>query len=173
MDINSSDPYVTLEIKGEKDSRVKTKTKENNLNPFWNETFDFNCKDRNTDTLLVNLFDKDIKNDDKMMNELSYPLSNWPIGSHIDVVDDIKLKKKDAGKLYLGIDVYDLNSQPVVQSRDIQLEQPPEQPSVEYCDFTLGNYPSDYSTYFTGFSNLSSLSEIHSWEEKRKRRIKL
>ena len=164
MDANASDPYLTLEIQGEKDSLQKTKYIKDDLSPVWDEHFEFNCKDWNTDHLLVNLWDKDIKNDDKMMNELDYPLNQWPIGSHLDIVEDIKLKKKDAGKLFLGIDVLDANAEPKVQSRDIKLEEP----AGDYCDFSLGNFPDSYSTDFTGYTNYSAtLSDLHSWDEKK------
>ncbi|KAK8900369.1 hypothetical protein M9Y10_002696 [Tritrichomonas musculus] len=172
LDVNASDPYLTLQIKGEPDSLKRTKTIDNDLNPVWNETFEYHCKDWNTDVLVVNMMDEDIKHDDKMMNELEFPLRQWPIGTHIDYQEDIKLKKKDAGRLYLGIDVLDENAQapppqpqpePKVQSRDIVLEEP----AGDYCNFTLGNYPSDYSTDFTGYTNCShSLSKLHSSEER-------
>ena len=173
MDANKSDPYLTLQIKGEPDSLKQTRVIDNDLNPVWNEQFEYHCKDWNTDSLVVNLWDKDIKNDDKMMNELEFPLKQWPIGTHIDYQEDIKLKKKDAGRLYLGIDVLNEGespkeepappSEPKVQSRDIVLEEP----AGDYCNFSLGNYNSDYSTDFTGYTNCShSLSALHSSEQR-------
>lgn len=110
MEVNKPDPYLTLQFKSGLDSIKRTKTIDNDLNLVWNETFEYHCKDWNTDTLVVNIFDKDIKNDDKMMNKLEFPLKQWPIGTHIDYQEDIKLKNKDAGRLYLGIDVLDENA---------------------------------------------------------------
>lgn len=164
MDANASDPYVTLQLNKEKESLQKTKAIQNDLNPVWNEKFEFSCKDWNTDKLYVNMWDEDIKNDDKMMNELEYPLSQWPIGTDMQVTENLKLKKKDAGILYLGIEVLDVDGQPAVKTRDIVLEEP----NGSYCEFSLGNFPSDYSTNFSGFTVYSeSLSPLHSFEEKQ------
>ena len=111
LDANASSPYVTLQIKGDPDSLKRTKTIDNDLNPVWNEIFVYHCKDWNTDALVVNMMDEDIKHNDKMMNELEFPLSNWPLGTSIGFNEEIKLKKKDAGRLYLNIDFLEENGE--------------------------------------------------------------
>lgn len=164
MDANASDPYVRLQIKGQPDyTQQRTKTVDNNLNPVWDQTYDLVCNDWNTDVLLVDLYDEDLVNDDQMMDQLAFPINQWPIGTHVDYNDNIKYKGKDAGRLYLGIDVIDVNT-PIVQNRDIVLEEP----AGDYCPFTLEGYGSSYSTDFTGYTDWShSLSPLNSADEKR------
>lgn len=104
---NLPDSYLTLQIKGESDSIKRTRTIDNDRNPVWNEKFEYHCKDWNSDVLVLNLSAENIRNDDMIMNEIEFPLKQWPIGTHIDYQEDIKLKKKNAGRLYLKIDVLD------------------------------------------------------------------
>ena len=160
-DINSiSDPFVTFQIQGEPEyTKKRTKTVDTNLNPVWDQTYELDVNDRNKDVLLVNLFDEDINKDDQMMDELKFQLNQWPIGTHIDYAENIKYKDQDAGKLYLGIDVIEPLPIQTFDERDIFLPEPVN----DYCNFTLGNYPSTFSTDFTGYTNWShSLSPLNS-----------
>ena len=219
-DAKTTDSYLTLQMKEEPESVKRTKSITNDLNPVWNQTFELHSKDWNNDTLVVNLLNKSARhNGDKLMNELELPIRQWPIGTHIDYQEDIRIKKKKTGRLYLGIDIIEEDeipqerevelteaSEPVqpeteveteteqepeteteqeqepetetesfqpteteteteteasVQSRDVNLEEP----SNEYCDFTWGEYGSEYSTNFAGYTeNSSSMSKMHSYE---------
>lgn len=100
-----SDPYLTFQIKDDPDSFKRSKTCNITVNPIWNETFEFQIKEWNTAVLVVNLWDEDLKHDAKMMNELELPLIQWPVGTHAILSEDIKLRRRNAGTLFIGIDV--------------------------------------------------------------------
>lgn len=134
LDENGSNPYVTFMIKGDENSVQTTKAIDDNLNPVWEQSFQFDCKDRNTDVLLVNLYDKDMTVDDKMMNELEFPLKEWKIGTHIEYNQDIKLDKKKAGQLYLEFDVLDENGGGKVDTREIIFDVSKEIPEEKMND---------------------------------------
>lgn len=209
QDTQTTDPYLVIQLSEEPGSVKRTRSINKDLNPIWNQKFDFHSKDWNTDRLVVNMYNE-MASGEKMMNEINIPINQWPIGTHIDYQEDVvNQKKKNAGRLYLGIDV--LNEEPVkqkhvapapvpahvptpvstpeptetetetepisestmtetetetepsVQSRGIHLDDP----SCEYCNFSLGDYDSRYSTDFTGFTeNSRSLSALHSTEER-------
>ncbi|PPR85342.1 hypothetical protein GOBAR_AA35348 [Gossypium barbadense] len=62
--IGKSDPYVVVHVRPR--FKVKTKTIDNNLNPVWNETFELIAEDRETQVLTVEVFDKDIGQDQRL-----------------------------------------------------------------------------------------------------------
>lgn len=178
-----ADPYCAFNMKGYPDTLKRTKAISNDLNPVWNQRFVYDCRDWNTDSLVVNLYDEEDQRDEKMMNELELPLRNWPIGTHIDYQEEVLLNKKKAGRLYLGVDVLEENAvlpppkaeprkvpepepetetETGIQSRDVTLEES----DGDYCNFTLGDYTSLYSTDFFNYSEYSrSLSGVHSDEK--------
>ena len=123
----TTDPYVTLQLKEEPNSIKRTKAISHDLNPVWNQTFELHSKDWNSDALVVNMMNQSARhNGDKMMNEVELPLRNWPIGTHIDYQEDVSIKKKKAGRLFLGIDVLN-EDQPPVQQRDaVEAPEPTE-----------------------------------------------
>ncbi|XVF35942.1 hypothetical protein REPUB_Repub19eG0015300 [Reevesia pubescens] len=55
--LGKSDPYVKLKLTEEKFTAKKTTVKHSNLNPEWNEEFNFVVKDPNTQALQINVFD--------------------------------------------------------------------------------------------------------------------
>lgn len=101
----SADPFLSVQIKDDGEAPIKTKTVDGSINPVWDCTFEMHVNDWNTAVLLVNVCDEDINNDEKMIDELEFPLNQWPVGSHHDFEENVKLGDKDAGKLYLGFDV--------------------------------------------------------------------
>ncbi|OHT00359.1 hypothetical protein TRFO_33011 [Tritrichomonas foetus] len=110
MDVGGkSDPYLTFQLKSDKKSKQKSQVISNSCDPVWNQDFVFNVADWNSEVLLVNMWDEDIAKDDKMMNELEFPLASWPIGSHNVFDDNIKLKKKSAGHLHLEFNVLNVD----------------------------------------------------------------
>ena len=176
MDENSSDPYVSLEMKDQPNDYVyKSKTVDhNNVNPVWNQTFEYQINDWNTEVLLINLYDEDLKNDQPMMDQLEFPVKQWPIESHIDFEQDIKLNGENAGKLFFRFEVLEPNNnqEEQIQEREVQESQNKNDEPVEHRRkankriFSLGNFSSDYSTDFTGYSDFEqSLSEMRSSEE--------
>ncbi|KAL9263271.1 Calcium-dependent lipid-binding protein-like protein [Drosera capensis] len=62
--IGKSDPYVILGIRPL--FKVKTKVIEDNLNPVWNETFDLIAEDKETQSLILEVYDEDIGQDKKL-----------------------------------------------------------------------------------------------------------
>ncbi|XAR54111.1 hypothetical protein NMG60_11029120 [Bertholletia excelsa] len=62
--IGKSDPYVVVYIRPL--FKVKTKVVENNLNPVWNQAFDLIAEDKETQTLFIEVFDKDIGQDERL-----------------------------------------------------------------------------------------------------------
>ena len=54
-----SDPYVKLNLSGEKHSSKKTTVKKKTLNPEWNEEFKLSVKDPQSQMLLINVYDWD------------------------------------------------------------------------------------------------------------------
>ena len=101
-----ADPYVTLRHKSQDKSEAQIINYP--IDPIWNEEFDIIVSDPN-DVLLINMYDEDIKNDEKMMDELQYPVSTWPIGCPLDHKElDIKLKKKKAGKFIFEVQSFSI-----------------------------------------------------------------
>ncbi|GAB4861870.1 hypothetical protein Ancab_037125 [Ancistrocladus abbreviatus] len=62
--IGKSDPYVVLYVRPL--FKVKTKVIEDNLNPVWNETFELIAEDKETQSLILEVYDKDIGQDKKL-----------------------------------------------------------------------------------------------------------
>lgn len=96
--IGRSDPYVTLRLKSQdKKQALTTLVLSNTLDPIWNQEFDITAIDPN-DTLYIDMCDEGIKNDDKMMGRLEYPVSTWQIGAPVDHKEvELILETKKAG----------------------------------------------------------------------------
>ncbi|KAK9758018.1 hypothetical protein RND81_01G201200 [Saponaria officinalis] len=62
--IGKSDPYTVIYIRPI--FKVKTKVVEDNLNPVWNETFEVIAEDKETQSLMIEVFDKDVGQDKKL-----------------------------------------------------------------------------------------------------------
>eukprot|EP00250_Pteridium_aquilinum_P001477 c11666_g1_i1 orf=308-1747(-) len=105
--IGKSDPYVVVYV------RVlfqrTTKVIDNNLNPVWNETFEFDVEDQETQSLVIQVFDKDIGND-KLLGVATYPLAKLnaeqskeltlPLVPSLDI-DNVK-DKRDRGSITIN-----------------------------------------------------------------------
>ncbi|KZV16518.1 synaptotagmin-5-like [Dorcoceras hygrometricum] len=59
-----SDPYVVVHIRPL--VKVKTKVVDNNLNPVWNQTFELIAEDKETQSLVLEVFDRDIGQDKRL-----------------------------------------------------------------------------------------------------------
>ncbi|KAJ8642197.1 hypothetical protein MRB53_018891 [Persea americana] len=62
--IVKSDPYVVMYIRPI--FKFKTKVANDNLNPVWNQTFELIVEDKETQALILEAFDKDITQDQRM-----------------------------------------------------------------------------------------------------------
>ncbi|CAN1236643.1 Calcium-dependent lipid-binding protein [Linum grandiflorum] len=106
--IGKSDPYVALHIRPV--FKVKTHTVENNLNPVWNQTFELIAEDKETQSIIFEVFDKDI-GQDKRLGIVKLPLVDLEAESWKDMelrllpaLDMMKVKdKKDRGTLTLKV----------------------------------------------------------------------
>ena len=65
MDLHKSDPYCLVSLSSTNDTR-RTRTKENTLNPRWNEDFHFNVVNPAMSALKILMRDKDVSYDDDM-----------------------------------------------------------------------------------------------------------
>ncbi|XP_010247855.1 PREDICTED: synaptotagmin-4-like isoform X1 [Nelumbo nucifera] len=106
--IGKSDPYVILYIRPL--FKVKTKVIDNNLNPIWNETFELIAEDKETQSLILEVFDKDVTQD-KRLGIVKLPLADLEPETPKDIelrllpsLDMLKVKdKKDRGSLIVKV----------------------------------------------------------------------
>lgn len=70
--LTKSDPYVVAYVRVL--FKLKTRTIDNNLNPEWNETLEFDVEDQETQSLVLQVFDEDI-GADKLLGVVTYPLA--------------------------------------------------------------------------------------------------
>ncbi|CAI9101637.1 OLC1v1039007C1 [Oldenlandia corymbosa var. corymbosa] len=106
--IGKSDPYAVVYIRPL--FKVKTKTIENNLNPVWNQKFDLIVEDHETQSLIVEVFDKDVGQDEKLgvakvrMSELEPEAAKEVELRLMPALDMLKIKdKKDRGTITLQL----------------------------------------------------------------------
>lgn len=84
--IGKSDPYAVAYVRVL--FKFKTRVIDNNLNPEWNETFEFDVEDQETQSLVVKVMDEDVGSD-KFLGIAVYPL--------------IKLKVEETTELTLSL----------------------------------------------------------------------
>ncbi|KAL2233969.1 synaptotagmin-5 [Sesamum indicum] len=114
--IGKSDPYVVVHIRPL--FKVKTKVIENNLNPVWNQTFDLIAEDKETQSLILEVFDQDI-GQDKRLGIAKLPLIELEAekSKEIDLrllpsLDMLKIKdKKDRGTLTIQVLYHEFNKE--------------------------------------------------------------
>uniref|UniRef100_K4AIE8 C2 domain-containing protein n=1 Tax=Setaria italica TaxID=4555 RepID=K4AIE8_SETIT len=103
--IGKSDPYVVLFIRPM--FREKTSVIDDNLNPQWNETFELIAEDKETQSLILEVFDEDKMKQDKRLGIAKLPLTDLGMETVQEVnlqllssLDTTKVKdKKDRGVL--------------------------------------------------------------------------
>ncbi|XP_027354176.1 synaptotagmin-4-like isoform X1 [Abrus precatorius] len=106
--IGKSDPYVVVYIRPL--FKVKTKVIDNNLNPVWNEIFEMIAEDKETQSLILEVYDKDI-GQDKRLGIAKLPLIDLEAETEKEVelrllssLDTLKVKdKKDRGTLTIKV----------------------------------------------------------------------
>ncbi|KAL0379619.1 UNVERIFIED_CONTAM: Synaptotagmin-5 [Sesamum angustifolium] len=114
--IGKSDPYVVVHIRPL--FKVKTKVIDNNLNPVWNQTFDLIAEDKETQSLILEVFDEDI-GQDKRLGIAKLPLIEVEAekSKEIDLrllpsLDMLKIKdKKDRGTLTIQVLYHEFNKE--------------------------------------------------------------
>ncbi|KAK4803011.1 hypothetical protein SAY86_001214 [Trapa natans] len=106
--IGKSDPYVVVHIRPL--FKVKTKVIENNLNPLWDQTFELIAEDKETQSLIVEVFDQDI-GQDKQLGIAKLPLIDLEAETSKEIelrllpaLDMLKIKdKKDRGTVTIKV----------------------------------------------------------------------
>ncbi|KAH0884430.1 hypothetical protein HID58_060526 [Brassica napus] len=114
--IGKSDPYATIHIRPV--FKYKTKAIENNLNPVWDQTFELIAEDKETQSLTVEVFDKDVGQDERL-GLVKLPLSSLEVGvtkemelNLLSSLDTLKVKdKKDRGSLTLKVHYHEFNKE--------------------------------------------------------------
>lgn len=107
--IGKSDPYAVLQIRPM--FKVKTKVINNNLNPVWNETFELIAEDKETQALILEVFDEDDLAQDKKLGIVKLPLIDLEpeTAKEYDLrlfpsLDMLKIKdKKDRGTITIKV----------------------------------------------------------------------
>ncbi|XP_047956116.1 synaptotagmin-3-like [Salvia hispanica] len=105
-----SDPYVKLNLSGEKHSSKKTTVKKKTLNPEWNEEFKLSVKDPQSQMLLINVYDWDKVGSHDRLGTQVFPLKtlvpNEVKEVTLDLLKDTSISdvnKKHRGQLFLEL----------------------------------------------------------------------
>ncbi|KAJ4951069.1 hypothetical protein NE237_027901 [Protea cynaroides] len=114
--IGKSDPYVVLYVRPL--FKVKTRVINNNLNPVWNETFELIVEDKETQSLILEVFDADV-GQDKRLGITKLPLSELEpeTPKEMDLrllpsLDMLNIKdKKDKGTLTIKVLYLEFNKE--------------------------------------------------------------
>nr|GLL25574.1 synaptotagmin-4-like [Ipomoea trifida]GMC86912.1 synaptotagmin-4-like isoform X1 [Ipomoea batatas] len=114
--IGKSDPYVVVYIRSL--FKVKTKTIDDNLNPVWNETFELIAEDKETQAVILEVFDEDVGQDELMgvaklpLNELVPETSKQIELRLLPKLDMFKVKdKKDRGTITIKVLYHEFSKQ--------------------------------------------------------------
>ncbi|KAF8028243.1 hypothetical protein BT93_E0986 [Corymbia citriodora subsp. variegata] len=114
--IGKSDPYAVVYIRPL--FKVKTKVIDDNLNPVWNQTFDLIVEDKETQSLIIEVFDEDI-GQDKRLGTTKLPLIDLEAETEKEVnlrllpsLDMLKIiDKKDRGTITLKVFYHEFNKE--------------------------------------------------------------
>ncbi|KAL9385560.1 hypothetical protein Peur_022570 [Populus x canadensis] len=114
--IGKSDPYAVVYIRPM--FKVKTQVVDNNLNPVWNQTFDLIAEDKETQSLILEVFDKDIGQDKRLgraklaLNELEAETWKEVELRLLSSFDTLKVKdKKDRGTITIKVLYHEFNKE--------------------------------------------------------------
>ncbi|KAL3348986.1 hypothetical protein AABB24_022247 [Solanum stoloniferum] len=115
--IGKSDPYAVVHIRPL--FKVKTKTIDNNLNPVWDQTFELIAEDKETQSLFVEVFDKDNIGQDERMGVAKLPLNELVADAAKEIelrllpkLDMLKVKdKKDRGTITIKVLYHEFNKE--------------------------------------------------------------
>ncbi|XP_047311125.1 calcium-dependent lipid-binding protein-like [Impatiens glandulifera] len=123
--VGKSDPYVVVFIRPL--FKVKTKVIDNNLNPVWDQTFELIAEDKETQALIIEVFDQDVGQDKKLgvvklplikleaENTKEFQLRLLP--SH----DMLKIKdKKDRGTITLQVLYHHFNKEEQLEALEAE-----------------------------------------------------
>ncbi|KFK26258.1 hypothetical protein AALP_AA8G223700 [Arabis alpina] len=111
--IGKSDPYATIHILPL--FKYKTNAVENNLNPVWDETFELIVENKQNQSLTVEVFDKDVGEDERL-GVVKLPLSSLEGGvtkeMELNLLSSLHtLKVKDRGTITLKVHYHEFNKE--------------------------------------------------------------
>ncbi|XP_060213274.1 calcium-dependent lipid-binding protein-like [Lycium barbarum] len=114
--VGKSDPYVVVYIRPL--FKLKTKTIDNNLNPVWDQTFELIAEEKETQSLILEVFDKDV-GQDKRMGVTKLPLNELVAETPKEIelrllpkLDMLKVKdKKDRGTITVKVLYHEFNKE--------------------------------------------------------------
>ncbi|XP_059318156.1 calcium-dependent lipid-binding protein-like [Lycium ferocissimum] len=114
--VGKSDPYVVVYIRPL--FKLKTKTIDNNLNPVWDQTFELIAEDKETQSLILEVFDKDV-GQDKRIGVTKLPLNELVAETPKEIelrllpkLDMLKVKdKKDRGTITVKVLYHEFNKE--------------------------------------------------------------
>ncbi|MCO5608671.1 hypothetical protein L7F22_062885 [Adiantum nelumboides] len=123
--IGKSDPYVVAYV------RVlfpaNTKVVENNLNPKWDEEFHFDVEDQETQSLVFQVYDKDIGTD-KLLGAATFPLAKLTAGEIKELALPLTptldmenvVDKRDRGQLIIEVtyEIYSREEQKAAMEKE-------------------------------------------------------
>ncbi|XP_057750302.1 synaptotagmin-5 [Arachis stenosperma] len=107
--IGKSDPYAVLYIRPLRDRMKTSKTINNDLNPIWNEHFDFIVEDQSTQHLVVKIFDSEGLQSSELIGCAHVKLSELEPGKVNDkwlkLVKDLEIQRdnKNRGQVHLEL----------------------------------------------------------------------
>ncbi|KAJ8564531.1 hypothetical protein K7X08_000991 [Anisodus acutangulus] len=114
--IGKSDPYVVVYIRPL--FKLNTKTINNNLNPVWDQTFELIAEDKETQSLILEVFDKDVGQDQRMgvtklpLNELVAETPKEIELRLLPKLDMLRVKdKKDRGTITVKVLYHEFNKE--------------------------------------------------------------
>ncbi|XP_047065960.1 synaptotagmin-5-like [Lolium rigidum] len=113
--IGKSDPFATLYIRPLPDKTKRSKTINNDLNPIWNEHFEFIVEDADTQSVTVKIYDDDGIQESDLIGCVQVSLKDLQPGKVKDVwlklVKDLDIQRdrKDRGQVHLELLYYPYN----------------------------------------------------------------
>ncbi|CAN6295758.1 unnamed protein product [Urochloa humidicola] len=134
--IGKSDPYVVLFIRPM--FREKTSVIDDNLNPQWNETFELIAEDKETQHLILEVFDEDKMKQDKRLGIAKLPLSDLGMETVQEVnlqllssLDTTKVKdKKDRGVLTIKVVYHQFTKEEAQEALELEKQAVEERRKV-------------------------------------------
>ncbi|KAK3035653.1 hypothetical protein RJ639_033181 [Escallonia herrerae] len=123
--IGKSDPYVVVYIRPL--FKVKTKVVENNLNPVWDQKFELIAEDKETQSLILEVVDKDVGKDERM-GIAKLPLIELEADKPKEIelrllpsLDMLKIKdKKDRGTVTLKVLYHGFNKEEQLEALEAE-----------------------------------------------------
>lgn len=100
---------LTLSIKNDAKSLQRTKAVPEDVNSYWNESFEYLCKDKISANLIISIIHEDIKQNQKIVNEFDLPFENWTTGTRFYIQKDFKFNDQESGILYFEVSILDEN----------------------------------------------------------------